>query len=240
MAGKARIVVVDDDERVLRLLVRLLTREGYQVRQAKTGAEMRALFETAPADLVILDIMLPDADGLSLARELRSHGNSNLGIIMLSGKGETVDKIVGLEVGADDYITKPFDQRELLARVRTILRRTIQSESRDDSLPSAIRFRGFTMNLEAHELVSPDGEQIYLTTNQFRLLSSLLRCPNRVLTREEILGLIAGRNWIPMDRSIDVLIGKVRRKIERDPKSPEMIKTIRGIGYKFSGPVEYL
>jgi DNA-binding response OmpR family regulator len=233
-----KILIVDDDERLRRVLSRYLTREGYSVREAADGDEMRSRLAAERADLVLLDLMLPDEDGLSLARELRSY--SDVAIIMLTGKTDTIDKIVGLELGADDYITKPFDDRELLARVRTVLRRTsTPGDPVHGSSGSNARFAGWTLDFVAHELTSPEGGNVHLTSSQFQLLASLVSRPNRVLSREEILGLVSGRDWSPMDRSIDVLVGKLRKKIESDPKTPTLIKTIRGAGYKFTAHVDF-
>jgi len=234
----AKILIVDDDERLCRILSRYLVKEGYTVRVATNGDEMRSRLAGERPDLVILDLMLPDEDGLSLARELRAE--SDVAIVMLTGKTDTIDKIVGLELGADDYITKPFDERELLARVRTVLRRTSAKQAAASRAGSSnARFAGWTLDFVAHELTSPQGEHVHLTSSQFQLLVSLVSRPNRVLSREEILGLVSGRDWTPMDRSIDVLVGKLRKKIEPDPKSPTLIKTIRGVGYKFTAHVDF-
>jgi DNA-binding response OmpR family regulator len=236
MPPRHNILIVDDDERVRRIITRYLTREGYGIREAASGEEMRARLVAARPDLVILDLMLPDDDGLTLARELRSR--SDVPIIIVTGKTEMVDKIVGLELGADDYVTKPFDERELLARVRTVLRRATGRPARPAVGVSAARFDGWTLDLVAHELTAPDGSQVYLTSNQFQVLSCLVTRANRVLSRGEILEVVSGRDWTPMDRSIDVLIGKLRRKVETDPHSPALIKTIRGVGYKLTARVE--
>jgi two-component system, OmpR family, torCAD operon response regulator TorR len=232
------ILVVDDDERIRRLLTRYLGREGYLVREAGSVEEMRHCLAEALPSLVILDLMLPDGNGLTLAREIRAR--SDVPIIMLTGKSDTVDKVVGLEIGADDYVTKPFDQRELLARVRTVLRRagTPSGLHAGGRHITSARFAGWCLDLLAHELRAPSGESVYLTSTQFELLAALVKHPNRVLSREEILDLVAGRDWSPMDRSIDVLVGKLRKKIEVDPKTPSLIKTVRGAGYKFTGKVE--
>lgn len=232
----AEILVVDDDARICRLLKHFLEGAGYAVRTASTGEEMRKLIKAASPDLVILDLMLGGEDGFEIARELRSQ--SDISIIMLSGKSDVFDKVVGLEIGADDYVTKPFNNRELLARVHSVLRRNCKnapvSPKRD---PSIARFAGWTLNMPAYELTSPLGKKTVLTSSEFHLLSALVTHHNRVLPREEILEMIAGREWSPVDRSIDVLVGKLRKKIETDPKSPCLIKTIRGIGYKFAGKV---
>jgi DNA-binding response OmpR family regulator len=230
--------VVDDDVRICKLLNRYLAREGYKVSTAASGEQMRRVFDHDVPDLVILDLILPDEDGFTLARELRTW--SDVGIIMLTGKTEQVDKIVGLEIGADDYLTKPFDERELLARVRSVLRRAPQtSRPRPEDDRSVAHFAGFTLNLAAHELISPIGDQVHLTNYEFQLLSALVLNANQVLDRDQILDLIAGRDWAPTDRSIDVLIGKLRKKLNEDSQKPILIKTIRGTGYRFIAHVRF-
>jgi len=233
---------VDDDQRLRRVISRFLFREGYKVREAGNAAEMRRALIIRPADLILLDLMLPGEDGLSLTRELRA--TSDVAIIMLTGKGNTVDKVVGLEVGADDYITKPFDERELLARVRTVLRRS-QAAKRNPAgglfaSGRQAKFSGWTIDLVSHEVTSANGERVEVTGNEFQLLASLLARPMQALTRQEILDLVFGRDWSPADRSIDVLVAKLRRKLEADPKNPRIIKTVRGMGYMFAAEVEIL
>ena len=189
MLTGAKVLIVDDDERLCRVLSRYLTREGYSVREAVNGDEMRARLAREPADLILLDLILPDEDGLSLARDLRAE--SDVAIIMLTGKTDTIDKIVGLELGADDYITKPFDERELLARMRTVLRRTVKgADSEHCGAESIAQFAGWNLDFVAHELTSPGGNHVHLTSSQFQLLASLVASPNRVMSREEILGLV--------------------------------------------------
>ncbi len=239
MLKTASILVVDDDQRLCDLLKRYLGREGFRVNSVLTGAEMRRHIEQDMPDLVLLDLMLPDDNGLILAQELRAH--PGLGIIILTGKSETVDKIVGLEVGADDYLAKPFQNRELLARIRSVLRRLSVNRA-GNSIPgpgaSALRFSGWTLDLAAHELISPNGKKIHLTTNEFRLLAILVKSSNRVMNRDRILDMLSEREWNPDDRSIDVLVGKLRKKLGRDPNGNEFIKTIRGEGYMFTARVD--
>jgi DNA-binding response OmpR family regulator len=231
------ILVVDDDPRLCRLVSRQLTREGYSVRTASGGEEMRRLISEALPDLVILDLMLPGEDGFSLARELRAQ--SSVGIVMLTGKTDTIDKIVGLEVGADDYVTKPFDERELLARVRSVLRR-VSDDTHEHSADANIAcFEGWSLDLNAYELASPDGDLVHLTSHEFQLLEALVRHGHRVLTRDAILELLSGRDWTPEDRSVDVLVGKLRRKLESDPHAPRLIKTVRGVGYILTATVSF-
>ena len=251
MQAAARILVLDDDERIGKLLRRYLEREGYRADIATTLAQARVEVENGAPDLVILDLMLPDGSGLVLARELRDQ--MDIGIIILSAKQDVVDRIVGLEVGADDYMTKPFDERELIARVRSVLRR-VQSAgpapvpvdvaaspaarpSVDAPEDESIRFDGWVLDRLSHELWDPDGEQVHLTSYEFQLLCTFASRPNRVLSRDEILGAVAGRKWNPYDRSIDVLVGKLRKKLEA-PSGRSLIKTIRGSGYKFTARTE--
>jgi len=239
MNKTASILVVDDDQRLCDLLKRYLGKEGFRVNTVLTGMEMRRHIEQELPDLVLLDLMLPDEDGLLLAQELRVH--PQLGIIILTGKGETVDKIVGLEIGADDYISKPFQNRELLARIRSVLRRlNVPRNNRrgNEAESTLVRFSGWTLDLATHELISPEGEKVHLTTNEFRLLSILVKSSNRVMNRDRIMELLFDREWNPDDRSIDVLVGKLRRKLGRDSTDNEFIKTIRGEGYMFAARIE--
>ena len=235
MDQDANILVVDDDVVICNLLDHYLTAAGYRVRTAANGEEMYRCIKLQPPDLILLDLKMPGKHGLELARELRKE--SDVGIIILTGSDETVDKIVGLEVGADDYVSKPFDERELLARVRSVLRRVLQTVDTTDK--SVARFSGWTLDLVAHELKSPVGDEVRLTSYEFQLLATLVKSPNRVFNRDQIMESITGRDWIPSDRSVDVLVGKLRKKIEDDPHKPIFIKTIRGTGYKFTARVKY-
>ena len=231
------MLVVDDDHRIRRLLHRLLTAEGYLVESASGGSGMRRVLGEKVVDLVILDLRLPGGeDGLTLAQSLRS--TSDVSLIMLTGKGEPIDKVVGLEVGADDYVTKPFDRRELIARIRSVLRRSAvaHAANTDQSRDGVRQFGNWTLDLNRHELTSSDGEYIELTTHEFLLLAALAQRPGQVLSRDRILDAIANRNWQPYDRSIDVLVGKLRRKLKDDPRSPRIIRTIRGVGYMLAPP----
>jgi DNA-binding response OmpR family regulator len=189
-------------------------------------------------DLVILDLVLRGEDGLQLARELRNQ--SDIGIIMLTGRGETVDRIIGLEMGADDYLSKPFHLRELLARVRSVLRRGGGRSGGSDRpvARSRIRFSGWSLDLASRELMSPSGEDIRLTTGEFELLAAFVNHANQVLSRDRLLDLSRHREAGPFDRTIDVQVGRLRRKLEDDPKNPTLIKTVRGGGYIFTPPVE--
>lgn len=242
MKKPVSILVVDDDQRLCDLLRRYLSREGYQVITALNGEQMRRHIEQEIPGLILLDLMLPGEDGLLLAKELRVHQDQGLGIIILTGKSETVDKIVGLEIGADDYISKPFDNRELLARIRSVLRRLKLDQNNPPSLSdkkSVAHFAGWSLDLVAHELISPAGETVHLTSYEFRFLSVLVQNNNRLMSRDRIFDLIAGREWRPGDRSLDVLVAKLRKKLEPDPANPVVIKTIRGEGYKLTAPVDF-
>ena len=238
MNASERILVVDDDPRICRLLDKFLSREGYLMDTVRDAKEMRKRLDTDAPDMIILDLMLPGEDGFSIVRQLRKH--SNIPVIMLTGKGNMVDKVVGLEMGADDYVTKPFNQRELLARVRTVMRRSTQANDKNQGPKGTAVFNGWKLGLESQELISPTGDLVPLTNYEFRLLVALVGSPNRVLNRDRLLEMVAGRGQTPFDRSIDVMVGKVRRKIEADPKNPRIIKTIRGGGYKLTAQVEYV
>jgi two-component system, OmpR family, response regulator len=232
------ILVVDDDARICKLLNHYLTKEGYKVSTAVDGEQMRKLYRNDRPDLVILDLLLPNEDGLSLARELRA--NSNVGIIILTGKQDPVEKIVGLEMGADDFITKPFDDRELLARVRSVLRRVSQiTVSESEDVRSVACFAGWSLNLNSQELMSPTNSTVHLTSYEFQLLSAFIDNVNRVLSRDRIMDLIAGRDWSPTDRTIDVLVGKLRKKLDNAAQETVLIKTVRGAGYKFTAHVRF-
>ncbi len=238
MSASAVILVVDDDERLRRTVSNYLRAEGFQVLESGSGEQMRTCLANETVDLIILDLMLPDESGLNLARELRAR--SDIAIIMLTGKVETVDRIVGLEIGADDYVTKPFDHRELLARVRTVLRRAPKARRQTNTVPvSSVRFEGWVLDLVTQELSAADGRVVHLTSHQYQLLASLVTHADRPLSRSEISKLLAGRDWSPLNRSVDVLVAKLRKKIEKDPKAPKLIKTVRGVGYKFAARVEF-
>jgi len=200
---------------------------------------MRQKLAETKIDLVLLDVRLPDEDGFSLTMELGSL--QNLAIIMVTGKSDSRDRVLGLELGADDYVTKPFDERELLARIRSVLRRTSQ-QGPDSGFGSGLNlayFAGWQLDIPGQELIAPDGRKIILTTREFQLLVALVEHAQRVLSRDAILELLSGREWTPVDRSIDVLVGKLRKKLQDDANHPELIKTIRGAGYKLAAPVEF-
>ena len=238
METAPHILVVDDDREIRDLLARFLRKHGYRVDSAADGREMWRLLETGRFDLIVLDLMLPGEDGLSLCRRLRSQ-NSAMPVIMLTAIGEEMDRIIGLEMGADDYLAKPFNPRELLARMRAVLRRSgaapIPSEAAGED---DLTFAGWRLRLAARELLSPDGSLVDLTGGEFELLCALANRPNRLLSREQLLDQTRGRDAVPFDRAIDVQISRLRGKIEVDPKNPAIIKTVRGAGYIFATEVE--
>jgi DNA-binding response OmpR family regulator len=238
MSENGHILVVDDQQEICDLVREYLTDEGFRVTTTNDGAGLRDVMAREQIDLVILDLVLRGEDGLQLARELRSQ--SDIGIIMLTGRGETVDRIIGLEMGADDYLSKPFHLRELLARVRSVLRRGANraAERGGNSTRSRIRFAGWALDLASRELTSPSGEEVRLTTGEFELLAAFVNYANQVLSRDRLLDLSRHREAGPFDRTIDVQVGRLRRKLEDDPKNPTMIKTVRGGGYIFTPPVE--
>ena len=235
MSTSAHILVVDDEPEIAELLRRYLSTQGYEVSTAPNGPAMRRVLAEKNIDLLLLDLGLPGEDGLALMRSLREH--SSVPVIVVTGRGEPVDRIIGLEIGADDYITKPFDVRELAARVRSVLRRTIEKPGKSGAAPDAVRFAGWTLHLDARRLESPQGKTVELTTGEFELLAALARAPGRVLSRDELLAATRNREAGPFDRTIDVQIGRLRRKIETDPQHPEIIKSVRGAGYLFTPKV---
>ena len=235
--SRAHLLVVDDDREIRDLLSRFFDKHGYQVTTAKDGPEMRKALADWRIDLVILDLMLPGEDGLTLCRQLRA--SSDVPIIMLTAMGEETDRIVGIEMGADDYVPKPFNPRELLARVKAVLRR-----ARAVSAPggahdgAALRFAGWTLDLAQRRLQSADGVAVALSAGEYELLTAFVEHPQRVLSRDQLLDLSRGRAAVPFDRSVDVQVGRLRRKIERNAKEPELIQTVRGGGYIFTAAVE--
>jgi DNA-binding response OmpR family regulator len=232
--GRTTILVVDDDADLRALLGDYLTREGFSVAGAADGAAMDAWLAGHHADLAILDLMLPGEDGLTLTRRLRAH--SDLPIIMLSARGDDIDRIVGLEVGADDYLAKPFNPRELLARIRAVLRRRAPSGSEEGEGPAGagvVAFGPYRLELNRREL-KRDGETVALTAGEHDLLRVLAEHPHQVLDRDRILDQLKGYERSPFDRSIDVQIARLRAKIEPDTKHPRYIRTVWGKGYLFA------
>jgi two-component system phosphate regulon response regulator OmpR len=240
MSDSIHVLVVDDDPDVRDLLNDYLSEHGYSVAQAEDGKGARQQLETQIPNVVLLDIGLPGEDGLSIARYLREH--YDIGIIIVSGAGETVDRIIGLEIGADDYISKPFDPRELRARLKNVARRyqrPVASETAGDAASkgskSRIKFGPCTLDLVSYQLLDKDNQEIPITNMEFDLLKVFAERPNRPLNRDQLLNLTQNRDWDPYDRSIDIRITRLRKKIEPDPEKPQVIKTVRGIGYMFVG-----
>jgi DNA-binding response OmpR family regulator len=237
MSETGHILVVDDQQEICDLVREYLADEGFHVSTANDGAGLREEMARSKVDLVILDLMLPGEDGLQLARELR--GESDIGIIMLTGRSETVDRIIGLEMGADDYLPKPFHLRELLARVRSVMRRAAsRAAERSGGERPRVRFADWILDLSSRELLSPAGADVRLT-GEFELLAALVNHANQVLSRDRLLDLSRHREAGPFDRTIDVQVGRLRRKLEDDPKNPTMIKTVRGGGYMFTPSVDF-
>lgn len=237
METTAHILVVDDHREVRDLVSRFMEKHGYRVSTARDGVEMRRVMEVNAIDLVILDLMLPGEDGLSLCRDLRAR--STVPIVMLTAMGDETDRIVGLEMGADDYVPKPFNPRELLARVKAVLRRMqgLPDHVRADDT-GIVRFAGWELDARKRELVSADGVVVPLSTGEFNLLLTFVQHPQRVLSRDQLLDLTHGRSVAPFDRSIDTQVSRLRRRIEANPKEPEIIKTVWNGGYIFTPAVE--
>jgi DNA-binding response OmpR family regulator len=238
----AHVLIVDDDPEVRATLRAALDSEGFRITEAGNGAEVLAAVSTKAFDIITLDLNLSGEDGLKLAREVRSR--SNVPIVMITGKGDMVDRIVGLEVGADDYIAKPFHVREVLARIRAVLRRYQHEPAPSSSVANApserYGFEGWILDLARRELTSPSGEICDLTTAEFELLTILVKRPGRVLSRDAIMDLLKGQDWSPLDRTIDGLVARLRRKLEPDNERPRLIKTVRSVGYAFGIEVRTL
>lgn len=240
MAKTVHILVVEDDAFVQKALRLYLEGEGYRISTCDNGADMHALMAKDPADLAIMDLKLPNDDGFELTRQLRD--KYSVGIIILSSKDDSIDRVVGLEIGADDYVTKPWDERELLARIRSVMRRVSDrqhaSSNSDSGEQRIITFNGWILNLDSRELKDPDGAKVELTSGEFSLLNEFIEKAGRVLSRDHLLSAIYSRDWEPFDRSIDVLVTRLRRKIEQDSRHPEIIKTVRGTGYMFAAAIK--
>jgi two-component system OmpR family response regulator len=235
------ILVVDDDREIRVLLSGYLARQGYRTTTAADGHEMREALAGHAIDLIVLDLMLPGEDGLALCRWVRAQ--SNVPVIMLTARGEEIDRIVGLEMGADDYLPKPFNPRELVARIKAVLRRMEAPSGglvergaarRQDEI---LTFAGWRLDVGARRLTAPDGVLVPLSAGEFDLLAAFTSHPQRVLSRDYLLDLAKGRDAQPFDRSIDVQVSRLRRKIEEDPSNPQLITTVRGGGYIFTAPV---
>jgi two-component system OmpR family response regulator len=233
------ILVVDDDRDICSLLSQFLARHSFRVSAARDGEEMFKLLEAAKVDLIVLDLMLPGEDGLSLCRRLRSE--NQMPVIMLTAMHEEIDRVIGLEMGADDYLSKPFSPRELLARIRAVLRRASQAAQAATEIQTAGRvlsFDGWQLDVARRELRRGDGEPVTISSGEFEMLLAFAEHPQRVLTRDQLLDLARGRSAAPFDRSVDIQVMRLRRKIELDPKNPELIKTVRSGGYIFTPRVQ--
>ncbi|MEQ8740223.1 MAG: response regulator [Hoeflea sp.] len=231
-----KILVVEDNREMRELVSRALRKEGYRVSLAEDGKEMNQAIENERVDLIILDLMLPGDDGLTLCRNLRAKATTP--VIIVSAKGEEMDRVLGLKMGADDYLAKPFSTLELIARVQAVLRRIEREPTSPPNEPSKIyKFNGWRLDVERRELIAVDNVIVPLSTGEFSLLQVLVQRPNRVLSREQLLDLARGRDSVAFDRSIDTQVSRLRRKIEHDPKNPTIIKTVWGGGYVLSADV---
>jgi two-component system OmpR family response regulator len=237
MSNGPHILIVDDHREIRDLVSRALSKEGFRISVAADGRAMRKVLADSRIDLILLDLMLPGEDGLSLCRWLR--GESNVAIIMLTAKGEEVDRVIGLEMGADDYLPKPFGSRELIARIRAVLRRARHNDSPPDTglRSKRYRFDRWRLDTAARELLGDDEVSIPLSTGEYDLLIALVERPQRMLSRDQLLDLARGRAAIALDRSIDTQISRLRKKLERDPGDPRIIKTVWGGGYMFTPEV---
>ncbi|PKL96120.1 MAG: two-component system response regulator TorR [Betaproteobacteria bacterium HGW-Betaproteobacteria-13] len=233
LAPQHHVIVVEDDEITRIKISAYFEKAGYRVSQAASAKDMRAVMAVDPADVVLLDINLPGEDGLSLTRELRHE--SNLGIVLVTGRTDAIDRVVGLEMGADDYVTKPFEPRELLARVKNLLWRMAAAHKTpsDEGSKGRVRFGACSFDIEGRNL-TVRGEPVRLTRAEYEMLVSLASAPRQVLSRDRLLARISHRGDTPSDRTVDVLIKRLRQKIEADPKTPEHIVTVHGEGYLFS------
>jgi two-component system OmpR family response regulator len=240
MPSAPHILIVDDHREIRELVSRALAKEGFRVSMAADGRAMRQALADSRVDLILLDLMLPGEDGLSLCRSLRTQ--SSIPIIMLTAKGDEVDRVIGLEMGADDYLPKPFGSRELIARIRAVLRRSREAApalSHPARRPRQYRFDRWRLDTGRRELVRDDGTVLPLSTGEYDLLIVLVERPQRVLTRDQLLDLARGRAATALDRSIDTQVSRLRRKLEEDPANPSLIKTVWGGGYVFTPAVSH-
>jgi two-component system phosphate regulon response regulator OmpR len=235
------ILIVDDERRIRAMLSRYLVDEGFRVSEAGDGAATRALFESEKIDLVLLDLMMPGEDGFALARHIRQR--SNVPIIMLTGKGDLIDRVAGLEAGADDYVAKPFHLREILARIRSVLRRAQSATEPPGQAPTSrlhrdeattLSFEGWELDLRKRELRKQGAGVVPLTTGEFDLLRVFAMNPLRVLSRNQLMDIMKGHEWAAYDRAIDTQVVRIRKKIEPEPGKPTLIKTVRSAGYMFA------
>lgn len=234
VSGEASVLVVDDDPVTRNCLAEYFSAEDYRVLCAATAEEAEDIIAREDVDLVLLDIRLPRKDGLTLTRELRV--NSGVGIILVSGKQDEIERIVGLECGADEYVTKPFNPREILARAKNLIRRVRQA---GEAVPAAVRarpvmFGDWSLHADRRQLVDSSGDEKELTEGEFQLLRAFLRHPGQTMSRDQLLDQIRNREWVPSDRTVDVLVGRLRRKLKDDPASPKVILTVHGAGYRFT------
>jgi len=236
VSSSVHIAVLDDEADITLLLAGYLQSNGYRVSQVHDGPALLRLMSADPPQLVLLDLGLPGEDGFSIARQLREHWQC--GLVIVTGRGDAVDKVVGLEIGADDYVTKPFDLRELLARIKAVLRRTAgEPRAASAAAPTARRFAGWQLDVAARRLLDPDGRDVALTTGEFVLLAALVEHAGKVLSRDFLLEQTRGREAGPFDRTIDVQIGRLRKKLEANVDEPQIIKSVRGAGYILVAPV---
>ncbi|MBS0560773.1 MAG: response regulator [Proteobacteria bacterium] len=246
MDALPHILIVDDDPRIRTMLRRYLSEEGFKVTEADGGPAMRTALAAGGADLVLLDLVMPGEDGLTLARQIRH--DTDIPVIILTGKGDVIDRVAGLEIGADDYIAKPFHLREVLARIRTVLRRAqprqvppppAAAQPRPAEPNETATFDRWRLDFLRRELRTAEGTAVALTATEFDLLAALVRHPNRVLSRDQITDLVKGPGWAAFDRTVDTQIVRLRRKIERQPDAPELIRTVRGAGYILAAVVRW-
>lgn len=235
MSASAEILIVDDEPDIRQLLRVYLGAQGLRVIEADCAASARKVLEHSRPDMALIDLGLPDEDGLTLIRQFRER--YRLPIIILTGRGETVDKIVGLELGADDYVTKPFDLRELLARIKSVMRRA-EGTPRAYDEPECLRFSGFELQLREHRLRDAEGQEIALTHGEFKLLAALAKNARKPLNRDQILEITHGREASAFDRTVDMQITRLRRKLGEDSKLPSLIRSVRGVGYMLACAVE--
>jgi DNA-binding response OmpR family regulator len=241
LSSALHIAILDDEVDITLLLANYLQGHGYRVTQVHSGRALMALMPADPPALVLLDLGLPGEDGFSIARQLREHWHC--GLVIVTGRGDAVDKVVGLEVGADDYVTKPFDLRELLARIKAVLRRVLPPEpaasagTTATTARSKLLFAGWALDTAARRLTGDQGQDMPLTSGEFDLLCAFARHPGRVLSRDFLLEQTRGRGAAPFDRTIDVQVGRLRKKLEADADDPKIIKSVRGAGYILVPPV---
>lgn len=235
MQSGSHILIVDDHREIRDLVSRALTKEGFRVSTAADGRAMQKVMADGRIDLILLDLMLPGEDGLSLCRSLRAE--SNIPIIMLTAKGEEVDRVIGLEMGADDYLPKPFGSRELIARIKAVLRRSQGLKEEPEQKPKSYHFGRWGLDTGARALLRDDGVTVPLSTGEYDLLIALVERPQRVLNRDQLLDLARGRSSAGLDRSIDTQVSRLRKKLEIDPSDPQLIKTVWGGGYIFTPAV---